>query len=218
MESPMHLRNLLAAAAVLALAPTVALAAQDGRFSATLGYGVLNSSNDSPVVSPAGTLYDHDNDDTVLSGSFTWHITDQWAVEAWTSQGATEKVEIDLENAPDIAVADFDVQPTSLMAQYHFTALHDRVTPFVGLGWHWTSVNGVSTNPAIDEAAGLKVDGDNGFAAVAGVDVALGKHWFVRGDLRYLDRDLASSTHHQPVARSSSATSMYYGASVGLRF
>ena len=206
----MKLRN-VAVGAVLAVAPVAAFAAQDTRFSATAGFGTLDSGGDAPIPGPVSmppmSHLDHESDDTVFSGSFAWHATDRWAIELWGTLGAQGSVDIDVENGHDIPVAAYDVQPIALTAQYRFAPIHERFTPFIGLGWHRTRISGVSSNPAVDEAAGLQVRGDSGFAAVVGLDVALDKRWFVRGDVRYLDWDQSSMTRAQPWVTTSGANS-----------
>jgi outer membrane protein len=216
----MQLRKTLFLAALAAL-PFAASAAEP-RFSATLGYGALDTSGDAPIAAspyaPPNGFQEHDNDDNVLSGSFAWHVTDRWAVELWAAQSADYQVEFDVPNGHDMFVAGYKVQPITLMAHYRFPEMYSRVTPFLGAGWHWTQVNGESVNPDSFDVVGLRIEDDNGFAAVAGVDVALGGSWFVRGDVRYLDRSMESTTSMAPVTRTVGADSIHYGASIGFSF
>ena len=209
-------------ALALALAPATAFATDGPGFAFTGGFGNLDGGSN-PLVGiplempgPLATI-DSDDSDTVWSVSASWFINKHWAIELWTSQGAEHNVHIDPEFAPDIKVAEYSTAPVTLMAQYHFGGM-GRFTPFVGAGWHWTNVSGVSTNLAYQEVAGLKLSNDNGFAAVAGIDVAIAKGWFARGDVRWMDSSMDATTTLYPMSRSVNADKTYYGVSIGYRF
>ena len=201
-------------ALALALAPCAAFASQDtGNVAVTLGYG-QSSGGGSPFQQIAGgNFLETDNDSGVLSGSFSWFVNDQWAIELWASGSSTHSTEIDVEPGHDIPFASFTSRPVSLTAQYHFPQIAQRVTPFVGAGWHWTSVGGLKFNPEEANLAGVTLANDSGVAVVAGVDIALSAGWFARADLRWMDW----STHASPGAASISANmdTTYYGASIG---
>ncbi len=208
-------------ALALAIAPATAFAADGPGFAFTAGYGSLDGGGNPlsgvalEMPGPFATI-DHDNSDDVWSLSASWFINQHFAIELWTAQGAEQSVQIDSEFGPDIAVAKYSTAPVTLMAQYHFGGF-GRISPFVGAGWHWTNVSGISTNVAYDEVTGLKVSNDNGFAAVAGIDVAISQGWFARGDVRWMDASTDVSS--LGMARQSvSADKVYYGVSIGYRF
>jgi outer membrane protein len=206
-------------AMALALAPCAAFASQNtGDFAVTLGYGQSNGGG-SPFeqLAGGGIFLETDNDSGVLSGSFTWYVNDTWALELWAADSTTHRTEIDVEPGHDIPLAEFTSRPVALTAQYHFPQIAQRVTPFVGAGWHWTSVGSLRFNPSEFDVAGSKVTNDSGLAVVAGVDIALAAGWFARADLRWMDWSTKASSPGLPTLSANMDTT-YYGASIGYRF
>jgi outer membrane protein len=208
-------------ALALALAPATAFATDGPGFAFTGGYGAFDGGGNPlshmpvPMPGPLATL-DNDNSDNVWSVSASWFINQNFAIELWTAQGAEQSVQIDTEFGPDIDVASYSTAPITLMAQYHFGDM-GRVTPFAGIGWHWTNISGVTTNLAYDDVAGLKLSNDSGLAAVVGLDVALAKGWFARGDVRWMDSstDVSSLEH---LKKTVNTDKLYYGVALGYRF
>ncbi|KAF1697244.1 hypothetical protein CSC62_08555 [Pseudoxanthomonas jiangsuensis] len=197
------------------------------RFAATLGYSAHQLGGDNPVpvqlgnAYPPGTDVETSDDGSSASLGLTWYLTRNVALELWGASGADGDVEIDVENGPDIGVASYKTRPIALSAQYHFVdaaqIVGARITPFVGLGYHHTEISDVRSNAALPSYAGLTIESGNGLAASAGVDVALGQRWFVRGDVRYLRWSSESKVGGQPLA-DSDMDAVIYGASVGMRF
>jgi outer membrane protein len=187
----------------------------------TAGYGALDGSGNPighvPIELPnAWSQVENDTDDNVWSASLTWFVDDHWAIEAWTAQGAKHRVEIDVEDAADIHLADYSSAPITATVQYHFGNI-GRIVPFVGAGWHWTRIGDVNTNAAYDEVAGLKLSNDSGLAAVAGIDINLANGWFARADARWMDSSTDTSTY-AGAKESVSTDSTWYGLSIGYRF
>jgi outer membrane protein len=208
-------------ALALAIAPATAFASDGRGFAFTAGYGSLDGGGNplagQPISMPGPlATIDHEDGDDVWSLSASWFVNDHWAIEVWTAPDAKQSVHIDTEFGPDIHLASYNTSPVTLMAQYHFGGM-GRITPFVGAGWHWTNVGSVTTNPTYDELVGLDLSGDNGFAAVAGLDVAIAKGWFARGDVRWMDSSTDVSSR-EIVKKSVKADKVYYGVSIGYRF
>ena len=210
-----------ALALAMAFAP-LAASAQDGALAITAGFGSLDGSGNplTGVPHEMPTAYSHldtDNSDTVFSGSLTWFPSKQWGFEVWASQSAKQSVEIDNEPTPDQFAASYTVRPVMLSAQYHFAPM-GRLKPFVGLGWHWTSVGGIKQDNALIDRFDLS--GDNGWAAVAGLDVTLSGGWFARADVRYMDWSTERTEPGNATApkKSTGMNSTYYGAAIGYRF
>ena len=101
-------------------------------------------------------------------------------------------------------------------AQYH-RRVNARFSSFAGIGWQKTRVSRVNGHPDVAKTTGLQIDDASGFAAVAGLDIDLGKRWFVRGDVRYLDGDSRVRGTNQP-ARTMDLSTVAYGLGAGLRF
>lgn len=195
----------------------------NSRFAVTLGYAGNRLRGDElvPYTQDVGfpTLgeVDRERDDSNFSGGLTWFANDNFAVELWGAGKFDADVTLDVERGSDIGIARYQTQPISLSAQYHFTQLGDTFKPFVGLGYHRTSVSGVATNPQSSILEGLRIDDGSGLAATIGLDVAVGSRWFARGDVRYLRWSAKSYLGDQLLA-DADVNSLIYGVSMGLRF
>lgn len=221
--------TLLAAALLLSIPAAHAAAADEGhpRFAANAGYASINQKGDTVVPVrlgngwPAGTEVENSDDGSAATLGLSWYVSRNVALELWGASRADNDIEIDVENAPDVHVARYSTRPLALSVQYHFNdafAVAGRpVVPFVGIGYHRTTVSGVSGNTTVPGFAGLEIDDGNGLAATVGVDVNLGSRWFVRGDVRYLQWDTESKAGGTVLARADMDT-LTYGASIGVRF
>jgi outer membrane protein len=219
MDRTMRIRNTLFVSTLLAFA---SFSASAQNVSITGGYGKLDGSSggpalDVPIASPNDHL-DYDNEDASYTASFAWHFNDTLAMELWSAWPSERSAEVDVENGADIAVAQYKVRPVMLSVHYAFPEMASRFRPFVGLGWQWTKVSDEHAAAGQPQLQPLQIHGDDGIAAVAGIDIALNKSWFIRGDVRYLDSELNTKSGTAQVAMNTSANSMFYGASIGLRF
>ena len=215
----MRIRNTLFVSTLLALAP---FAASAQSISITGGYGQLDGSSGGPAVNvPVASPTDHldyDNEDASFTASIAWQFNDAWAMELWSAWPSERTIDVDVENGADIDVAQYDVRPVMLSVHYAFPEMASRFRPFVGLGWQWTRVSDEQVAASQSQLQPLNIHGDDGLAAVAGIDIALNKSWFIRGDVRYLDSELNTKSGIAQVEMNTSANSMFYGASIGLRF
>ncbi|KGQ20670.1 OmpW family protein [Lysobacter dokdonensis DS-58] len=168
-----------------------------------------------PVAMQANASFDNESGDEVFSVSAALHLSASFAVEVWAAQGAEQALDID---APghDIQVAKYSTAPIALMAQYRFGGM-GRVTPFIGAGWHWNNVSDITTNRAHEEVAGLKLSNGSGPAAVAGIDIALSKGWFARGDFRWMDVSTDVSTREM-AKKTVDTDKTYFGVALGFQF
>src|SRR5690606_41756108 len=78
----------------------------------------------------AGTRTEFDGEGTPTLG-VTWHVTDNWGVEAWAADSYGQRV-----NAGGQKVGSVEAQPWSLSGQYRFGTPDSTVRPFAGLGCH----------------------------------------------------------------------------------
>lgn len=201
--------------------------APDHRFAVTLGYAAQQLHGDALVPVelgdgyPVGSEVENGDDASAATLALNWYLTRNIALELWGATGSDNSVEIDVENGADVGVASYRTRPLALSVQYHFTDLPAlggmRLTPYVGLGYHHTDVSDVHSNAARTDVAGLAIDGGGGLAAAAGLDLALGERWFVRGDVRYLHWSAKSSANGLTLVDGDLDT-LSYGASLGLRF
>jgi len=218
----MKVRILAAVVAAMGLAGAAqANDAADSRFAVTAGIVSQHLGGDKPlnvslIEAPAGAQVESDRSDSGAALGFNWFINRNIAIELWGASRFDADTEIDMENAADIGVSRYRTRPLALSAQYHFTQLGDRVTPYVGLGIHHTKVDGEWFNPAFGGSHDFRISDGTGVAATLGLDVNLPKNWFVRGDVRYLRWN--SDVQLDNMRSDASMHSLIYGVSAGLRF
>lgn len=211
----------LAIAALIA-SPAYANEAE-GKFAVTAGYAMHQLGGDNPVpleqkvTFPVYSEVERDRDDSNYSLGLSWFVRKNIAVELWTAGKFDSGVELDVENAPDVGIARYQVQPLSLTVQYHATQFSERFKPFAGIGYHRTKISGVRSNSDFPQVADLRIEDGSGLAATAGLDVALNSRWFVRGDVRYMRWDSKSYAAGEKLT-DAGMNSLVYGVSMGLRF
>jgi outer membrane protein len=86
-------------------------------------------------------------------------------------------------------IGDAWLLPATALLQYHFDPL-GGVKPYVGAGVNYTVFFGESTGPNYDN---LKIDNHFGWALQAGVDVPIGRNWFLNVDVKKVFLD--TTTH-----------------------
>lgn len=170
---------LVPAALAIAIAPSAF--AQDGaadkRVSVVAGYSMVEPTRNPEI---AGTRTEFDGEGTPTLG-VTYHITDNWGVEAWAADGFGQRV-----NAGGGKVGDVEAQPYSLSGQYRFGTPDSTLRPFVGLGYHQTNYSNESATPAGDRVG---IETATGAVATVGLDVNITPTWFARADARYFQAD-----------------------------
>ncbi len=175
--SPMKM--LIPAALAVAITPTAFAqdSAADKRVSVVAGYSMVE-----PTRNPglAGTRTEWDGEGTPTLG-VTWHITDNWGIEAWAADSYGQRI-----NADGGKVGSVDAQPYSLSGQYRFGAPDSTLRPFVGLGYHETNYD-KETATAAGERVGIETA--KGAVATVGLDVNITPTWFARADARYFQAD-----------------------------
>lgn len=146
---------------------------------------------------------------------FTYHITDNWGVEAW---GAADKISQRVKgNDGQPKLGNIDTQPYAVSAQYQFRDADAIVRPFVGLGYYQQEYSGERTQDALaGQTLGVKTA--KGGMATVGVDANINSSWFARADLRYLhDGNSAVKLNGTKVADADFSPVML-GVGLGLRF
>ncbi len=168
------------APAALALAIAPAAFAQDAtpdkRVSVVAGYSLVEPTHNPEL---AGTRTQFDGEGTPTLG-VTYHITDNWGVEAWASNGYGQRV-----NADGGKVGSVDAQPYSISGQYRFGTQESTVRPFVGLGYHETNYD----DETLLGGDRVGVETAKGAVATVGMDVNISPTWFARADARYFQAD-----------------------------
>ena len=118
-----------------------------------------------------------------LSFSAAYMVAPNWGVELFAALPFLH--EITLNGAG--AVAETDLLPPTLSAQYHFNP-NGRVRPYVGAGLNYTIFSDERTWGAL-QGAKLELGSSFGPAAQLGIDVEVIPGWFINVDARWFDID-----------------------------
>jgi len=119
-------------------------------------------------------------------------------------------------------VIDAKVLPPTLTLQYHFMP-DSTVRPYIGAGLNYTYFFDEKVAGVVLPADGSKVklESSFGFAAQAGVDIALNDDWFVNVDVKYIDIDTTAKFSGTAVGSAeidADIDPFVYGIGVGRRF
>ena len=177
--SPMKI--LIPAALAVAISPAAfaqdAGTSADKRVSVVAGYSMVEPTRNPEI---AGSRTEFAGEGTPTLG-VTYHITDNWGVEAWAADSYGQRV-----TANGAKVGSVDAQPYSLSGQYRFGTRESTLRPFVGLGYHETNYDNEAPTAAGDRVG---VETAKGAVATVGVDVNISPSWFARADARYFQAD-----------------------------
>ncbi len=175
-----HLSRLAAAALATCCAATALTtppaAADAGDWLVRGGFHAVDPKSDNGDVVEVDSA-------TMFTFDVTYLLTDHWGIELLAA--APFEHDINLVDGP--TVASVKHLPPTLSVVYRFLP-GGRVHPYVGAGLNWTLFFDETTTGPLD-GADLSLDDSFGAAAVIGVDIDLGEHWFLNADLRYLDID-----------------------------
>lgn len=121
-------------------------------------------------------------------------------------------------------VIDTKVLPPTLTLQYHFLP-DSNIRPYIGAGVNYTyffDEEVPSSSLLSSPGDKVKLDSSWGWAAQAGVDIAINQDWFINMDVKYLDID--TTAHFTNILGTSSAKidadidPFVYGIGIGRRF
>lgn len=113
-------------------------------------------------------------------------------------------------------VAETKHLPPVVSVQYYFTP-KASVRPYVGLGVNYTYFFDEKTKGALE---GTTIDLDDSFgpAAQIGVDVDVGKNWFVSADVRYIGIETTATLGGGLGTVDVEINPLVYSVAVGTRF
>ncbi len=167
--------------------------------------------------------------DTVPELDITYMITPNWGVELilGTSKHTVrgnKAVGGTLAGLPGSKnVIDARVLPPTLTLQYHFRP-NATVRPYVGAGVNYTHFYNekVPRSSAIyQQGAKVSLSSSWGWAAQAGVDVAINDDWFINFDVKYIDIDTTARFKNTVVGRAkinADINPFVWGVGIGRRF
>lgn len=118
-----------------------------------------------------------------LTFTATYMLAPNWGVELLASLPFTHDITL---NGAGV-VAETDLLPPTLSAQYHFNP-NGRVRPYVGAGLNYTVFSDERTWGAL-QGTKLELDPSFGPAAQLGVDIDVIPGWIINVDARWFDID-----------------------------
>lgn len=178
------MRKLLALATLAAVSALAANSVAAQQLAVRAGISNVNPKSDNGTIAGAASSVDSN---TRFSLGASYFLDDQ--IELTFDAGATTfKHTVNLAGLGD--VVSLKHHPISLGANWHFLGAGNDggFSPYVGLGYNWTSLSDVRGINALAGAA-VDVEDSNGFTVALGTDIAITEAWFVRGEARYIDFD-----------------------------
>jgi outer membrane protein len=114
-------------------------------------------------------------------------FTDRLALELLAATPFEHDLRLDCGALDGTALGDIKHLPPTLSLQYRF-ATESAVTPYVGLGLNYTVFfsEDVSSQARALGVTDIELDDSFGPAAQLGLDYAIGEHWLINADVRYL--------------------------------
>lgn len=133
-----------------------------------------------------GTLAGADADvdsNSQLGITFGYHFSPNLAIEVLAATPFTHDVSLN-----GSKVASFKHLPPTVSLQYYFNA-DGKVSPFLGAGLNYTWTFSEKETSLLPPGSEISVDNSLGFAAQAGLRVALSDSWDMTIDARWMDID-----------------------------
>ncbi len=164
------------------------------------GVATVNPSEDSgilqpTVVSPNGQV--SIDSDTQLGLTFTYMLTDNWAVELLAATPFTHTVNLAGDLSALGSIAEAKHLPPTLSGQYFFNTNTD-FKPYVGVGINYTmlleteaTANGRAVLDTVGTAGNYSIDADDsvGITFQAGFDYHLSDRWMFNAAIWNMDID-----------------------------
>ena len=149
--------------------------------------------------------------DAGFSLGATYLFSRHWALELFAAFPRPHE----LHDAAGDRAGSFKMIPASATVQYHITDTAGRVRGYAGVGVAHASIGSERTRGSIAGRM-LDIDDASGVTAAVGLDMDLGRKWFVNIDARWMDLD--STLQLDRAARGRLELDPYlFGLSIGRR-
>lgn len=122
--------------------------------------------------------------DAGFSLGATYLFSEHWALELFAAFPRPHE----LHEATSDSVGSFEMIPTSATVQYHISDAAGRIRGYAGVGLAHASIGSEKTKASL-AGRGLDIDDASGVTAALGLDMDLGRKWFVNIDARWMDLD-----------------------------
>lgn len=169
-------------ALLAALAFSGSASAGQGDWLLRVGASNVSPDSSSDQIDVVGGEAEVD-DDTQLSLTVSYFLTDNWAVEVLGALPFTHMVSADGGALDGTDLVEITMLPPTVSAQYHFLP-SNNIRPYVGAGLTYFWVLDEKQKQSLVD---VKVDNSFGVAIQAGVDVDVHQNWFVNADIRYIN-------------------------------
>jgi outer membrane protein len=127
--------------------------------------------------------YEIDGDAGFSLGA-TYLFSKHWALEMFAAFPRAHE----LHDATGARAGSFEMIPTNATAQYHISDASGRIRAYVGIGLAYVSLGSEQTKGSLAGRT-LDLDDSTGVTAAVGLDMDIGRRWFVNIDARWLDVD-----------------------------
>jgi len=173
------MKKLVSLSIMMALASPMVMAHEKGDFFMRAGLATVMPNESSDNVLNTGEL--ELSNDTQVGLTFTYMLTDNWALELLAATPFTHDVSTDGLGK----VAEVSHLPPTLMAQYYFAESDSQYRPYIGAGINYTTFFEEEGYGDLDGTE-VELDDSFGLAAQVGLDMAINDDWFVNASLWYM--------------------------------
>jgi outer membrane protein len=182
----------LAAATLMALSASQAMAIGEGDWLVRVGVGHVSPNDSSSDFSLAPGVGAGVGSDTRPTINLTYMMTDNIGLDVLGALPFEHT--ISATGALTGEVGTTKHLPPTIGVQYHFTP-KSNIRPYVGVGVNYTHFWDESLNATGQAVLGtLELDDSFGLAGQIGVDMDINKDWFVNADVRYISISTEGTT------------------------
>lgn len=163
--------------------------------------------------------------DTQLSATIAYFLTDNWSLEAIAATPFQHDVNFSVADPLGTGdnLGDVTHLPPTLSVNYHFGDTNSTVRPYIGVGLNYTIFFDEQFSAANEQAglADLSLDNSFGLAAQVGADWQLSERWIFNAAARWISIDTSATFNLNGAAGEVSDITidpMVYTLSIGYRF
>jgi outer membrane protein len=172
------------------------------------GLTSVNPKSDNGTLAGADASIDSNSQ---LGITFGYHFNPNLAIEVLAATPFTHDVSLN-----GGKVASFKHLPPTVSLQYYFNA-DGKLSPFLGAGLNYTWTFSEKETSLLPPGSEISVDNSLGFAAQAGLRVALSDTWDMTVDARWMDIDADVKLNGTGIGNAN-VDPMVYSVLIGKRF
>lgn len=174
----------LAAAGLMALSASQAMAVEKGDWLLRVGIGHVSPNDSSSDFSGASGVGASVGSDTRPIVNLTYMMTDNLGLDILGALPFEHAISATGGLSGEVGTT--KQLPPTIGIQYHFTP-KSSIRPYAGIGLNYTHFWNESLNATGQSVLGsLELDDSFGVAGQVGVDMDINKRWFANADVRYI--------------------------------